>query len=147
MSVPATGDIVDVLIAQHQELLDALDEVRRCEGAPRADAFARFDALLSTHEQGEREVVHPVARELVDDPETVLDRVREEQAAHLALAELRDLDPDGAEFDAALREFRDRLIAHIGWEERVELPCLRARRTAEQLRVLVGELRTVQAMH
>src|SRR5215467_4303224 len=147
MSLPTTGDVVDVLIAQHQELLDTLDEVRGSSGTPRADAFARLEALLRTHEQGEREVVHPVTRELVEDPETVLDRVREEQRADLALAELRRLEPDSAEFDAGLREFRDDLIAHVGWEERVELPSLRARQTAEQLRMMANELRTVQAMH
>jgi hypothetical protein len=147
MALPAAGDIVDVLIAQHQELLDALDEVRGRGGAPRAAAFVRFRALLRAHEHGEREVVHPVTRELVDDPETVLDRVREEQHADRALAELGALDPDSAEFDAGLREFRDDLITHAGWEERVELPCLRARQTAEQLRMMANELRTVQAMH
>lgn len=147
MSVPDAGDIVDVLIAQHEELIQALDEVRGSGGAERAGAFARLEELLRAHERGEREVVHPVTRELVEDPESVLDRVREEQRADLALAELHRLDPDSAEFDEELREFRDGWIAHIGWEERVELPSLRAGQTAEQLRVMANELRTVQAMH
>jgi len=146
MSVPATGDIVDVLIAQHQELIDNLDDVRRSRGGPRADAFALLQVLLRAHEQGEQEVVHPVTRGLVDDPETVFERVHEEQGLDLSLSELRGLDLDGAEFDRRFHAFRDAMIAHLGWEERVEFPGLRARRTAEQLFAMANELRAVQAI-
>jgi hemerythrin superfamily protein len=147
MSLPATGDIVDILLAQHAEVLAVLDEVRKGSGEQRAGAFSRLQALLHTHERGEQEVVHPVTRGVVEDPEIVADRVREEQQADLALAELRGLDLDSAAFDERFREFRDAVIAHAGWEERVEFPALRQSRTAEQLLAMANRLRTVQSMH
>jgi hemerythrin superfamily protein len=147
MTLPADGDVVDVLIAQHVALLESLDEVRHTRGAERAGAFARVQAMLTAHERGEQEVVHPVTKGVVDDPEIVAERVLEERQADLSLAELRALNPDSDEFDRRFAAFREAVIAHAGWEERVEFPELRRTQTAEQLRYLANELRAVQAMH
>ncbi len=139
-------DVVDLLLAQHEEILKTLDEVRANAGEPRADAFSRLQALLIAHERGEQAVVHPVTRDATGDPEIVAERVREERAADLALADLRGLDLDGGEFARRFDEFRDAVIAHAGWEERVEFPSLRATQTTERLLAMAGELRAAQAM-
>lgn len=139
-------DVVDLLLAQHEEIFKTLDEVRANTGEPRADAFLRLEALLTAHEHGEQRVVHPVTRDVTEDPEIVVDRLREEREADFALADLRGLDLDSAEFDERFAAFRDAVIAHAGWEERVEFPSLRATQTTEQLLAMAGEMRAAQAM-
>ena len=65
MTGPATssGDIVDLLLSQHQQVKQAMAEVQDSAGDAQADAFDRLKLLLHAHEQGEQQVVHPVTRD------------------------------------------------------------------------------------
>ncbi|GAA1747445.1 hemerythrin domain-containing protein [Luedemannella helvata] len=145
MSIPAEGDIVDVLRHQHEELKQTMTEVETSTGLARAEAFGRVIALLETHERSEQRVVHPTTRETPGGAEIAEERVAEEEEADEVLAELRELGTDDPDFPARFTVFRESVIEHAQHEEDEEFPVLRATLPADQLLGMADELRAVQA--
>lgn len=144
--LPPTGDIVDILLAQHEQIAEHLDDVACATGEKRAEAFKTLQRVLRIHEEGERHVVHPVTRDAAVAPEVATARVAEEQRADLALAELRDLDIESDEFDEKFAEFRAAVLEHARVEQDEEFPLLRKTQTSERLLAMANQLRTVQSM-
>jgi hemerythrin superfamily protein len=139
-----TGDVVDLLLDQHALIKAGLAEVADSDGATRARAFRRLQDLLAVHEHGEQTVVHPAVRNEGKDSQAAADSIAQEQGADRAMAELRTLGTDDPAFDEAFDRFRQAVLAHAEHEETDEFPQLRKAFTAEQLRYLASELRTVQ---
>lgn len=145
-TLPPTGDIVDILLAQHREIREHLDDVANATGEQRVEAFKALARVLHIHEQGEQHVVHPVTRDGAVAPEVAMQRVAEEHRADLALGELGELDLDSPDFDARFTEFRAAVLAHAQHEQDEEFPLLRKTQTAERLLAMANQLRTVQSM-
>jgi len=145
-SLPSTGDVVDLLLAQHEQIEGLLDDVAAATGAGRAEAFKALQRVLRIHEQGEQEVVHPVTRDGAVAPELATARVVEERRADLALAELRELDLDSPDFDAKFTDFRDAVLSPARAEQDDEFPLLRKTQNSERLLAMANQLRAVQSM-
>ena len=145
MSIPAEGDIVDVLLYQHQELRRTMTEVEAATGLARAEAFGRLIALLETHERGEQQVVHPTTRESPGGVEIAEERAVEEREIDRELGELNTLGADDPDFPVRFAVFRESVIDHTRREEDEEFPMLRATLPTEQLLGMADELRQIQA--
>jgi hypothetical protein len=144
--LPPTGDIVDILLAQHEQITEYLDDVACATGQKRVEAFKTLQRVLRVHEEGEQHVVHPVTRDAAVAPEVATARIAEERRADLALAELRQLGLDSDEFDAKFAEFRAAVLEHARLEQDEEFPLLRKTQTNERLLAMANQLRTVQSM-
>jgi hypothetical protein len=145
MDIPAEGDIIDVLLDQHEQLREVMAEVEATTGAERAAAFERFATMIETHEESEQRVVHPVTSDLLDGAEIAELRIDEEEEANAVLAQLRSLDPGGKEFAARFTALRESVLEHAQSEEAEEFPRLRELLPQDQLLTMADQLRTIQS--
>src|SRR4051812_7517923 len=93
------GDLVAQLLAQHELVRRAIDEVAKTTTAQtRQQAFDRLRELLARHETAEEMVVRPLTRGLDDGERVASARMDEENASKETLAELEKLDIASEEF-------------------------------------------------
>src|SRR4051794_31193375 len=86
------GDVIDDLLAQHQQIKFLFGQVLSAEGDHKRILFRQLVALLAVHESVEASLVHPVAaQDLPDGAEVVPQRLAEEDEAKQALTELYEL--------------------------------------------------------
>ena len=118
-------DVVAFLKSQHNQIKDGFERVLVAQGKERERAFTDLRRLLAVHETAEEEIVHPAARRALRDGSTIVSaRLREENAAKKALAELETLDVMSRDFEASLRTLQASVITHAEAEEREELAAL-----------------------
>ncbi|MFF5225252.1 hemerythrin domain-containing protein [Dactylosporangium sp. NPDC000521] len=138
-------DVVDLLLAQHNEIKALFADVRTAQGEAKEQAFQRLVRLLAVHESAEEQVVHPAARHQAGD--AVVDaRLREESEAKHVLSELYDLGVDGPGFEAKFAELERSVLAHATSEERDEFPELRRNTDPDRLRRMAGAVRAAEAV-
>jgi hemerythrin superfamily protein len=133
-TIGTAQDIVSFLKQQHKEVKALISTVTSTSGEARAKAFYELRRLLAVHETAEEEVVHPAARrELPDGAAIVEARLREENEAKTALAELEKLDVDSTEFSTKFSTLAKDVIAHAEAEEREEFARLGAQMEPQRL--------------
>jgi hypothetical protein len=141
------GDIVDVLLDQHQKLRQLCADVQSANGKDKTRLLGDLARLVHVHEYGERTVVHPVTRDRTTGGDPVGKACQAEgERAVRAIAELRDLGVDRPDFDAAFAAFREAVLDGDAREERDEWPLLRLYVPTQQLHMMAHEIRNVQAM-
>ena len=146
MTAAQEQDVVDLLLEQHDEIRSLFSQLENAQGGARQELFDELVRLLAVHESAEEEVVHPTARRKLEDGEQVVEsRLREEDEAKHALAELYDLGVDHPEFNSKLAALAQAVTQHAMREESEEF--LRLRQTVEpdQLRRMAGALKAAEA--
>jgi hemerythrin superfamily protein len=140
-------DVVDLLLAQHDQIKTLFGEVSAAQGDRKRELFEDLVRLLAVHESAEEEVVHPTARRKIDEGDAMVDRrLREEDEAKHALAELYDLGVCHPEFDAKFAALASAVIEHATREENEEFSFLRRSVPAERLQRMAGAVRVAEAM-
>ena len=121
------NDVIDLLTHQHAHIRELFDEVDRCQGEERKEAFSRLVRLLAVHETAEEEIVHPYARRKLVGGDAIVDnRLQEEEEAKELLSRLDDMDVTTPEFSRELDRLRAAVFAHAAAEERYEFSELKA---------------------
>ena len=129
----ATGDVVDLLLAQHRDVRQLFTQVQ-VGGASAAEAFECLVRLLAVHETAEEEVVHPALRSIGPEGERVAEaRKAEEDDAKKALSDLEKLGVEGDGFASQFQRFRAEVLAHAEAEEHEVFPLLRRSLDADEL--------------
>ena len=146
MTLPDNADVIDLLLHQHHEVKRSLTEVETLDGDSKMAAFGRLEKLLSSHENAEQEVVHPVTRDQAGDPRLAFDLVHAEEDAKAKMAELHGIGAGNPDFDAKFLALRDVVLGHNELEETAEFPLLRRTQSAQRLEEMGDDLRTVQSM-
>lgn len=141
----AKENVVDLLLAQHEEIRHLAMVVEKNHGRVRKDAFDRLRRLLAVHETAEEEVVHPFARR-ADGSQVVDERLEEENKAKGVLSDLEKMDPETIGFDATFARFRRDLVAHVTHEEKEEFPRIAREATPEQMRGMAAAVRAAEAV-
>lgn len=119
------NDVVSFLKGQHEQIKALFEEVTSADGNERRKSFVALRRLLAVHETAEEEIVHPAARRALPDGDALVNaRLREENEAKSALADLEVLANDSPEFDAKIRKLRADVIAHAEAEEKEEFELL-----------------------
>ncbi|GAA4383237.1 hemerythrin domain-containing protein [Actinomadura verrucosospora] len=138
-------NVVDLLLAQHEEIRHLATTVEKNHGKVRKDAFDRLRRLLAVHETAEEEVVHPFARR--GDGSRVVDaRLEEENKAKGVLSDLEKMDPESADFEETFARFHRDLAAHASHEEKEEFPRIAREATPEQMRGMAKAVRAAEAI-
>jgi hypothetical protein len=141
-------DVVDVLLAQHEQVKELMARVAAAEGPVKQQLFEELAALLKTHEKGEQRVVHPVTRTSVPGgAQTANARLGEEERADQLMAEVETMIADSREFDTWFEQLQAAVLDHASHEEREEFPRLRRELSAARLRSMAEELVAVQTAH
>jgi hemerythrin superfamily protein len=147
MTQTTDQDVVDLLLAQHQQIKALFSEVARASGAAKQDRFNELVRLLAVHESAEEQVVHPAARQRDDQAEAVVvERLREESEAKEELAALYDLGVDHPDFDARLRALASAVTAHATHEEQEEFSRLREELAPDRLRRMAQAVKAAEAI-
>lgn len=139
---PADGDVIKVLLEQHAQVKGLFGRLRATAGEEKRRTFGELRRLLAVHEAAEEMIVRPVTRTAVGGNAIANARNHEEHMAAHLLADLEKLDPESAEFDAALTELETKVIQHAEREEAEEFALLFRTRN-EQQRIWLG--RALQA--
>ena len=127
-------DLIDVLLAQHAEIVMALNLVELSPIARRAQAVRTLAELIELHESIEADVVRPLTRRCVTDGEAVAHaRFVEEDPISELLERLSATDIAGPRFADAFAVFRDVLTCHLHREEAEEFVPLRAQTERREL--------------
>jgi hemerythrin superfamily protein len=132
----STGDqdVVDILTADHQEVLDLLIQIPAAEPAQRRDMTDTIIAELMRHSVAEEMYVYPAMREhLADGDSQVQHDIEEHQQLVEVMKELEDVDASDMRFLETLGRLEAVLRDHVSDEERDQFPLLRAQLSREQL--------------
>lgn len=138
-------DVVDLLLAQHEQIRDQFFAVQNAIGRERRDEFRALVKLLAVHETAEEEIVHPLARRALDDGDTIVgERLAEEHDAKEILAKLDGMDTDDPAFINGISELREAVLAHARAEEKYEFPLLRTAFGDAERRAMAAAVRTAE---
>lgn len=138
-------DVVDVLVAQHQQVKALMARTAAAQGDEKQRLFGELVDLLKTHELGEQRVVHPVTRSSVDGgAATANARLGEEHRADQLIAEAKTMIANSGDFDMWFEQLRRAVLDHAAHEEREEFPKLREQLSHARLRTMAEELVAVQ---
>ncbi|GIH68893.1 hemerythrin domain-containing protein [Sphaerimonospora thailandensis] len=141
------NDVIDLLLRQHSLIRDLFDEVDRCRGDERKEAFSRLVRLLAVHETAEEEIVHPFARRKLVGGDNIVDsRLQEEAEAKEMLSRLDDMDVTTPEFTQELERLRAAVFAHAAAEERYEFAELKAATSEAERRSMAVGVKAAEAM-
>jgi hemerythrin superfamily protein len=140
-----TEDVVELLLGQHMRIRDLFAEVEAAMGAARREAFESLVRLLAVHETAEEQVVHPLARRVIEGGAAIVDdRLEEENQAKQVLSELESMGPDHEDFPELLGQLRDAVLLHAHREEHYEFRYLREHYDPGQLRSLATAVRAAE---
>jgi hemerythrin superfamily protein len=126
-------DVVEFLIAQHEQVKVLLSGVLGSSGQKRQEYFDDAREFLARHETGEEMIVRPLTRDAPNGDAVADARMAEENEAKEVLARLEELDVDSPEFETLFTEFRQSVLEHAEAEERDEFPLLRQNTDPEAL--------------
>lgn len=132
-------DLVDVLVADHNELQTLLDAI--AGGRDDDDRVAVTVAEFVRHAVVEEDYLYPTVREVVPDG----DPLAKEALGHSVTAELlaKRIEgslPGDADRAVLLRNFHDSVVRHVRTTEALLFPQLRQHVTPAQLRLLAGQV-------
>lgn len=115
------GDVVAILLDQHQRIEDLLDEVLQAEGEERQQVFDELRGLLAVHETAEELVLRPVTAK-VAGTEVADARNDEEREANKVLKTLEAVDASSDDFVGTFETLRTAVLEHAKAEESEEFP-------------------------
>jgi hemerythrin superfamily protein len=137
-----------LLRQQHEQVKSMFRQLLDASGEQRQELFDCLRATLAAHETAEEMVVYPKARKAGAD--AIVDRrIKEEDEAKAALAELEKLDAsarDDKTFDSQLRAFHENVLRHAEAEETELFPLLEQHYDAAELAKMADQIRTAEQM-
>jgi hemerythrin superfamily protein len=145
MTTTRDEDVVELLIDQHNQIRKMFSDMERAQGDRKRGLFEDLVRLLAIHETAEEQVVHPVARRVVEVGEAVVDRrlAEEDQAKHM-LALLYDLGLDHPEFGPRFKKLTESVLEHADREEMDEFWYLRDTVDADTLKRMADAVRAAE---
>jgi hemerythrin superfamily protein len=127
-------DVVDLLTADHHEVLDLLGQIPGADPERRRDMADTIIAELMRHSVAEEMYVYPAMREHLPGGEAaVQDDIEEHQQLVEVMKELEDVDSADPRFLQTLGRLETVLRDHVTDEESDQFPLLRTHLTREQL--------------
>ncbi|RRR98227.1 hemerythrin domain-containing protein [Glycomyces terrestris] len=121
-----SGDVVDLIMADHREVERLFDEMQR-HPEKRPLLAPVLSALLTAHSRAEEAEVYPVARDEAQETKEVAHSQEEHEQAEELLVRMNATDPESPEFDTVLQELIDSVTHHVQEEESTVLPGMKTR--------------------
>ncbi|MEV0568704.1 DUF2795 domain-containing protein [Dactylosporangium sp. NPDC050588] len=148
ISEPSTQrDIVEILLARHTEIKQMFMRVGSAQAGQKEQLFHDLVRMLAVHENAEEVVVHPAARDLIPNGDSVVgERLQEESESKRALADLYDQGIDHPEFDRHLGVLAESVLAHAAQEERLEFAQLRQHADIDRLRRMAAAFEAAESV-
>jgi hemerythrin superfamily protein len=146
MTTMSTIDIVDLLLADHEEAKALLGRFDQVGQADREDYFCEVVTELVRHEVAEEQVVYPIIRQATPGGEQeAKTRIAEQSEAEELLTEMEKLDSSSAEFTTKFLTLRQAVLDHASAEEASTFPLLKKIEDAESRIALGGRYEHAKA--
>jgi hemerythrin superfamily protein len=142
----SADDITSLLTIQHEHIKGLIANVQNTRHDERESTFNEFRCFLAAHEAAEEYAMHSVGQREMDHPDVARNRVREENEAAAAIAELEALDLASDDFTDRFEALRADVIAHAEAEEHEELPDLLGAVSEDELGQIHAALSRVNAL-
>ena len=128
------GDVIAQLLAQHEQVRAAIDDVAKTTTAEsRREAFDQLRELLARHETAEEMILRPLTRRVTGGEDIAGDRMAEENQSKEILADLEKLDIASEDFARTFEKFALGVLTHAQNEEVYEFPLLRQQLDPDRL--------------
>src|SRR3954465_8100689 len=123
---------IDLLKKQHEEAKELLSALEEAEVEDKEELFEKLADALAMHTAIEEQHFYPATKD--DRTEELLqEAVEEHLSAKRIIAELLDLPPSGAEFDAKVKVLKEQVEHHIEEEEGELFPKVKKAHSREEL--------------
>ncbi|HEY0873181.1 MAG TPA: hemerythrin domain-containing protein [Vicinamibacterales bacterium] len=141
-------DVVDILTADHQEMLQLIGEIHQTpDTARRRDLADALIAEVMRHAVAEEMFVYPAVEEHVPNgTEHVEHDKQEHQEIVETMKQIEDLDASDLTFMDRVRQLEGLLQHHADHEESEQFPQLRAHVSREQLVSMGGKVQTAKKL-
>src|SRR3954451_9948620 len=140
------SDVIEFLLAQHQQVRGLLADVLASSGEERQRSFDSAREMLARHETAEEMIVRPLTRKAPGGQRVAEGRMEEENEAKKVLADLEKMDVDSAEFTRMFTDFRQAVLSHATAEETQEFPLLRQNTDPDALVKARDRVKRAEAM-
>ena len=144
----STSTILTQLASEHREvarLFAELEKTTERSGRKRQELFAQVYKALSVHAEFEEARVYPLLEAKKSSKATALEAVEEHLQIKRLLAELRDLDPQDAQWTAKMTVLMENVRHHVKEEEGEAFPQLKKSVSTSGLAELGEEYQAVKA--
>jgi hemerythrin superfamily protein len=146
MTTMSTTDVVELLLADHEEAKALLGRFEDVLPAERADYFCEVVTELVRHEVAEEHVVYPIIRHAARGGEQEAKaRIAEQKEAEQLLVAMERLDASSAEFATQFITLRHAVLDHASAEEASTFPLLKEMEDAESRIALGGRYEHAKA--
>ncbi|WP_433362926.1 hemerythrin domain-containing protein [Actinoplanes sp. CA-142083] len=148
MSDTTAPDVVDVLTADHRDVVALIGEIWTIrDPMMRRDLADTAISELVRHAVAEEMYVYPAMRKHLPDGDKAVEHDTEEhKELEQAMKDLEGLDVNGPEFDETLRRLETMLADHIQDEESEQFPELRQRIPRDELVAMAGKVETAKKL-
>jgi Hemerythrin HHE cation binding domain len=143
--VDYAGDVVELLVDQHEQLGVLMSRVLAVSGAERRELFDQVRDLLARHEAAEEAVVRPLTRAAPGGDQQAASRDAEETSAEELIALIEGYDVDSPAFEVEFQELQESVRRHAEEEETEEFPLLRRSHDPATLREARAAVERVEA--
>ncbi len=138
-------DVIDVLVTDHREALELVEQIRTATGEQRRDLADSLISELVRHSVAEEMYVYPAMRDhLPNGDEAVEHDTQEHKELEATMKRLESANADSGEFTSALGDLERILRDHVADEEQEQFPRLRQHVPAEKLVELKGKVETAK---
>jgi hypothetical protein len=144
-TMPA-ADVVELIKNDHREVERLFDLLKK-QPATRGLHFPVLCALLIAHSRAEEVEVYPVAKDEAGETDEVAHSQGEHAEAEHMLEQMTAMDPESAEFAAALEELIKAVNHHVSEEESRVLPGMQQRLSKERRAELAEAFVTARTEH
>lgn len=147
-STQHTGDVIDVLTADHRDVTALIGNIWSVKDPMiRRDLTDTAISELVRHAVAEEMYVYPAMRDHLPDGEKAVEHdIEEHKELEETMKRLEDLDVSSPEFDEALRKLEAILADHVQDEETEQFPQLRQHIPADTLVELAGKVETAKKL-
>ncbi len=133
-------DAIQLLKEQHEEVMDALEQYEQSDDvAEKRELFIEIADNFSAHASVEEKLFYPAVY-VGEMKELLQEAVEEHLAAKRTIADLLELEPSDAQFDAKMKVLQEQIEHHVEEEEKVLFPKVRQSFSKDELEALGAEM-------
>src|SRR5438132_8341595 len=114
-------DAIGLLKTQHQEVKGLFKRIEKAEEDDKQDLFEQLADALAVHANIEEKHFYPATRSARTD-ELLQEAVEEHLAAKRTIADLMEMSPGDAQFDAKCTVLKEQIEHHVEEEENELFP-------------------------
>lgn len=116
-------DAVAMLKADHKKVTELFEEFEKTQSSSKKAALvAEICTELTVHAQLEEEIFYPAVKEALRDDELVPEATVEHATVKDLIAQVKDVEPDGEDYDAKVKVMSEYVKHHVKEEQNEMFP-------------------------